>query len=107
MKATLGLSLWQRIWASPKMRVLFSGTLSQTLELENFTIARQPLQLLSAYSSKLAMVVGRQFITLSIYLYVMAVMQTVAWVFLQQPFCLLSTWHKRQLQRVDRQSVWD
>jgi len=57
---------------SSKIRVLPSGTLFKTLDLENFATARRPLHVLStrvdAQCDKLATVVGHQFITLSVHL---------------------------------------
>jgi len=38
---------WKGIRVSPKIRALPSGTLPQTLDLENFATARRPSQVLS------------------------------------------------------------
>ena len=60
------------LYVSSKIMVLSSGTLSQTLDLNNFPTTRRPSQVMStwvnAQCDKLAMVVGRQFITLSVHL---------------------------------------
>jgi len=63
---------WKVIWVYPKISVLPSGTLSKNPDLENFSIARRQSQVLStwvnAQCDKLATVVGRQFIPLSVHL---------------------------------------
>jgi len=64
--ATLDLSYtcWKVIQVSPKIRVLSSGNLSQTLDFENLATALRSQQVLStsvdAQCDKLATVVGRR-----------------------------------------------